>query len=183
MPVKIRLARRGRKKKPIYSIVVTDSRAPRDGRFIEKIGQYNPHTNPAGVTLKTDRALYRLMTGAQPTETVRSILSKCGMMYRKHLQVGVAKSAITQEQADERYEVWAKERGGTAAQIFAQNKSEEVPEIVEKITEEEEVEVIEKATTEAALKEEVLPAEIQEKAAQEEKIPEEKPEESNNPES
>ena len=118
MPVKIRLSRRGRKKKPIYSIVVADSRAPRDGRFIERIGQYNPNTHPQAITLDDDRALCRLMNGAQPTETVRSILSTCGVLFRKHLKEGVKKKALTQEQADQKYEKWAMERGGIAAQIL-----------------------------------------------------------------
>lgn len=110
MAVKIRLARRGRKKAPIYDIVVADARAPRDGKFIEKIGQYNPQSTPAGITLKTDRAVYWLMVGAQPTDTTRKVLSVSGAMLKKHLQVGVEKGAITQEVADARFEAWAKEK-------------------------------------------------------------------------
>ncbi|MCS6821094.1 MAG: 30S ribosomal protein S16 [Microscillaceae bacterium] len=104
--VRIRLARRGRKKLAIYDIVVADARAPRDGRFIEKLGQYNPNTNPASITLNEERALKWLLEGAQPTDTARSILSQKGVLYRKHLQVGVRKGAITQEEADARYEAW-----------------------------------------------------------------------------
>ena len=110
MAVKIRLARRGRKKAPIYDIVVADARAPRDGKFIEKLGQYNPQSTPAGISLKDDRAVYWLMVGAEPTDTTRKILSVRGVMLKKHLQVGVAKGAITQETADARYDAWSKEK-------------------------------------------------------------------------
>lgn len=110
MAVKIRLARRGRKKRAIYDIVVADARSPRDGRFIEKIGQYDPNSTPAGVTLNNDRALYWLMVGAQPTDTTRKVLSVSGMMLKKHLQVGVVKGAITQEAADERFNAWLAEK-------------------------------------------------------------------------
>jgi len=110
MAVKIRLTRRGRKKLAIYDIIVADARAPRDGRFIEKIGNYNPNTNPATVVLKTDRALDWLLKGAQPTDTVRTVLSHEGVMFRKHLQVGVIKGAITQEQADTKFEDWKKSK-------------------------------------------------------------------------
>ncbi|WP_337040635.1 30S ribosomal protein S16 [Emticicia sp. 17c] len=110
MAVKIRLARRGRKKAPLYDIVVADSRSPRDGKFIEKLGQYNPQSTPAGITLKDDRALYWLMVGAEPTDTTRKILSVKGVLFKKHLQVGVDKGAITQDVADARFEAWAKDK-------------------------------------------------------------------------
>ncbi|GAB3881624.1 30S ribosomal protein S16 [Spirosoma agri] len=106
MAVKIRLSRRGRKRMAIYDIVVAESTSPRDGRFIEKIGSYNPNTDPSTVVLKSDRAVYWLMVGAQPTDTARSVLSHEGIMYRKHLQVGVNKGAITQDQADDKYSTW-----------------------------------------------------------------------------
>lgn len=106
MAVKIRLARRGRKKMAMYDIVVAESVAPRDGRFIEKIGSYNPNTDPSTVVLKSDRAVHWLMVGAQPTDTARSVLSHEGILYKKHLQVGVNKGAITQEQADEKFSNW-----------------------------------------------------------------------------
>ena len=96
MAVKIRLSRRGRKKLAIYDIVIADARAPRDGSFIEKIGSYNPNTDPSTVVLKSDRAVDWLMKGAQPTDTARSILSHEGVMLKKHLQVGVIKGAISQ---------------------------------------------------------------------------------------
>jgi small subunit ribosomal protein S16 len=110
MAVKIRLARRGRKQAPIYDIVVADARSPRDGKFIEKLGQYNPQSTPAAISLKDDRAVYWLMVGAEPTDTTRKILSVRGVMLKKHLQVGVAKGAITQEVADARFEAWATEK-------------------------------------------------------------------------
>lgn len=106
MPVKIRLARRGRKKKAIYDIVVADARAPRDGKFIAKLGLYNPNTNPATVDFDTDKAFEWVMKGAQPTDTVKAMLSYRGVMYRKHLQIGVNKGAISQEAADERFQQW-----------------------------------------------------------------------------
>jgi small subunit ribosomal protein S16 len=106
MAVKLRLARRGRKKLALYDVVVSDSRSPRDGKFIEKIGIYNPNTNPATIELNETRALHWVMVGAQPTDTVRAILSYKGVLLRKHLQLGVIKGAITQEQADAKFAAW-----------------------------------------------------------------------------
>ncbi len=106
MAVKIRLQRRGRKKAPIYHIVVADSRSPRDGRYIERLGSYNPLTVPATIELESQKAFEWLMTGAQPTDTVRAILKYKGIYYKKHLQRGVTKGAMTQEKADEMYTVW-----------------------------------------------------------------------------
>jgi small subunit ribosomal protein S16 len=110
MAVKIRLARRGRKKLAMFDVVVADARAPRDGRFVEKIGTYNPNTNPATVVLNEKQAIQWVLNGAQPTDTVRAILSYKGIMYAKHLQVGVNKGAITQEQADAKFEAWKAEK-------------------------------------------------------------------------
>jgi len=112
MPVKIRLARRGRKKAAMYDVVVADARAPRDGRFIEKIGTYNPNTDPATVNIDNDRAFKWVMDGAQPTDTVRAMLSYRGVLMRKHLQVGVDKGAITQEEADKKLEAWIADKEG-----------------------------------------------------------------------
>jgi small subunit ribosomal protein S16 len=106
--VKIRLARRGRKKLAMYDVVVADARAPRDGRFIEKLGTYNPLTVPAKVELNNDRAFHWLMQGAQPSDTVKAMLSYRGVMLRKHLQIGVVKGALTQEQADTKLADWLK---------------------------------------------------------------------------
>lgn len=108
MAVKIRLARRGRKKLSLYDVVVADSRSPRDGKFIEKIGTYNPLTVPASIILDDNKAFDWLMKGAQPSDTVRAMLSYRGIMMRRHLQIGVAKAAITQEQADAKLAEWVK---------------------------------------------------------------------------
>jgi small subunit ribosomal protein S16 len=106
MAVKIRLARRGRKKLAMYDIVVADARAPRDGKFIEKIGTYNPNTNPASINLNEANALKWILNGAQPTDTTRAILSYKGVLLKKHLQVGVNKGAISQEAADTKFADW-----------------------------------------------------------------------------
>lgn len=108
--VKIRLARRGRKKLALYDVIVADARAPRDGRFIEKLGTYNPLTVPAKIEINNDRAFHWLMQGAQPTDTVRVMLSSRGVMLRRHLQIGVLKGALTQEQADAKLDEWLKVR-------------------------------------------------------------------------
>ncbi len=106
MPVKIRLARHGKKKRPFYHIVVADSRAPRDGRFIEKIGTYNPITNPATINIDFDKALDWLQKGAIPTETCRAILSYTGVLYMKHLLGGVKKGAFDEATAKAKFEEW-----------------------------------------------------------------------------
>jgi small subunit ribosomal protein S16 len=106
MPVKIRLARHGRKRHAFYHIVVADSRAPRDGNFIERIGSYNPNTNPATIDLNFDKALTWLGNGAQPTDTVRSILSYKGVMMKKHLLEGVKKGAFDEAEAEKRFQAW-----------------------------------------------------------------------------
>lgn len=106
--VKIRLARRGRKKLSLFDVVVADARAPRDGKFIEKIGTYNPGTVPATIELVEDRAFHWLMVGAQPSDTVRAMLSYKGIMYKRHLQIGVNKGALTQEVADAKLAEWLK---------------------------------------------------------------------------
>ncbi len=106
MAVKIRLARRGRKKRAMYDVVIADARAPRDGRFIEKIGTYNPNTDPASINIDDSKAFDWVMKGAQPTDTVRAMLSYRGVMFRKHLQVGVDKGAISQEEADKKLAAW-----------------------------------------------------------------------------
>lgn len=106
--VKIRLSRRGRKKLALYDIVVAHSTAPRDGRFIEKLGTYNPNTNPATILFDEAKALKWLLNGAEPTDTVERMLSYKGVLLRKHLQIGVLKGAITQEVADARFAEWEK---------------------------------------------------------------------------
>jgi small subunit ribosomal protein S16 len=111
MAVRLRLARHGKKKKPVYYIVAADQKAPRDGRFIEKIGTFAPAHTPPQLKLDGDRALYWLGVGAQPSDTVRNILSKEGVMLRKHLQGGVTKGALTQEQADKKFAEWQEKHG------------------------------------------------------------------------
>ncbi len=106
MSVKIRLQRHGKKGKPFFHIVVADSRARRDGRFIEKLGTYNPITNPATIELNVDSAVKWLNNGAQPTDTARAILSYKGALYKKHLQGGVAKGAFDEAEAEKRFNAW-----------------------------------------------------------------------------
>lgn len=110
MSVKIRLARHGRKQHAYYHIVVANSRSPRDGRFIERIGSYNPNTNPATIDLDFDKAIQWLNNGAQPTDTCRTILSHKGVMMKKHLLEGVKKGAFDLAEADNRFNAWMKEK-------------------------------------------------------------------------
>ncbi len=110
MPVKIRLARHGRKRHAFYHIVVADSRSPRDGKYIERIGSYNPNTNPATIDLNFDKALTWLTDGAQPTDTARTILSYKGVMMKKHLLDGVKKGAFDEAEAEKRFEAWLSEK-------------------------------------------------------------------------
>lgn len=125
MPVKIRLQRKGRTKRPFYHIVIADSRSGREGRFIEKIGIYNPLTSPATIEIDRDKAYDWLIKGAQPTDTVRAILRFKGVMYRKHLMLGVQKGAITIEQADEKYLKWTTEKEAKIAARVAQKDEEQ----------------------------------------------------------
>ncbi|MFV0310028.1 MAG: 30S ribosomal protein S16 [Dysgonomonas sp.] len=118
----MRLQRLGRKGYPFYHSFIADSRAPRDGKFIEKVGSYNPNTNPATITINFDRALYWLQVGAQPTDTTRNILSEEGLLLKKHLLGGVAKGAFTEADAEKKFEAWkAEKEKGTQAVI---NKNE-----------------------------------------------------------
>ncbi|WP_342644398.1 30S ribosomal protein S16 [Mucilaginibacter sp. CSA2-8R] len=112
MATKIRLQRHGKKGKPFYYIVVADARAPRDGRFIERIGSYNPNTNPATIDINFDKTFEWVQNGAQPTDTCRAILSYKGVLYKKHLAGGVKKGALTQEQADEKFTNWLDQKDG-----------------------------------------------------------------------
>jgi len=110
MPVKIRLARHGRKRRAFYYIVAADSRAPRDGRYIERIGSYNPNTDPATIDLDFDKALGWLQNGAVPTDTCRAILSYKGVLYKNHLLKGVTKGALTEEEAENKFNTWMKDK-------------------------------------------------------------------------
>ena len=115
MAVKIRLQRHGKKNFAFFHIVVADSRAPRDGRYIEQIGSYNPNTNPATILLNEERALAWIKVGAEPTLTARRILSYQGVLLRHHLDGGVAKGALTQEQADKKFADWKAEKDSKVA--------------------------------------------------------------------
>ena len=110
MPVKIRLQRHGKKGKPYYWIVAADSRAKRDGKYLEKLGAYNPNTNPATIELNIDGAVQWLQNGAQPTDTAKAILSYKGAMLKNHLAGGVRKGALTEEQAEAKFNAWLEEK-------------------------------------------------------------------------
>ena len=175
MSVKIRLQRHGKKGKPFYWIVAADARAKRDGRYLEKIGTYNPNVNPAVIDLDVDKAVEWLQNGAQPTDTAKNILSYKGAMLKNHLAGGVRKGALTQEQADAKFAAWleekaakisAKEEGLTKAQADAKAKAlaaekavneariEAAKPVVEEVAEEasEEVEAAAETIDEAAEK-------------------------------
>jgi small subunit ribosomal protein S16 len=110
MSARIRLQRFGKKNKPYYHIVIADTRAPRDGKYIERIGDYNPNTNPATINLNNDKAVEWLLKGAQPSDTAKAILSYKGAMYQKHLAVGVTKGALTEDQAAKKLTTWLEEK-------------------------------------------------------------------------
>ena len=110
MPTRIRLQRKGKKGQPYYHIVVADQRAPRDGKYIERIGAYDPNQNPAFVEIDREKALDWMQKGAQPTDTCRAILSYTGLVYKNHLAGGVKKGAFTQEEADRRFDIWLNEK-------------------------------------------------------------------------
>lgn len=164
MATKIRLQRHGRKGYAFYSIVIADVRAPRDGKFTEKIGTYNPNTNPATVDLKFDRALYWVEVGAQPTDTVRNILSKEGVYMMKHLRGGVKKGAFDEAAAQAKFEAWkndkqkgleafeakkaAEKKAAAEARLQAEKKVNE--EIAKKVAEKKAAEAAAKAEAEAA---------------------------------
>lgn len=112
MATKIRLQRHGKKGRAFYYIVVADSRAPRDGRFIERLGSYNPNTNPATIDIDFDQALDWVNKGAQPTDTCRAILSYKGVLYKKHLQGGLKKGALTEEQVETKFQAWLDQKEG-----------------------------------------------------------------------
>lgn len=127
MAVKIRLARHGRKARPFYHIVVADSRSPRDGRIIERIGSYNPCVDPAIIDLDVDKAVDWVFKGAQPTNTAKRILSYKGVLLKKHLAVGVKKGALTEEQAAEKFNAWlADKEGKIQAKVDGLTKNAEI---------------------------------------------------------
>ena len=173
MATKIRLQRNGRKGYAFYSIVIADARAPRDGRFTEKIGTYNPNTNPATVDLNFERALHWVLVGAQPTDTVRNILSREGVYMKKHLMGGVAKGAFDEAQAEAKFNAWKENKqSGLAAlkakqdeakkaeakaRLEAEKKVNET--IAQKVAEKKAAEAAAKAEAEAAANAEEAPAE------------------------
>ena len=112
MATKIRLQRFGKKGKPFYHVVVADARSPRDGKFIERLGSYNPNTNPATIEINFEKTLDWVNKGAQPTDTCRAILSYKGVMYKKHLEGGVKKGALTAEQAETKFAEWLQGKEG-----------------------------------------------------------------------
>ena len=170
MPAKIRLARHGRKKRAFYHIIVADSRAPRDGKYIERIGSYNPNTNPATIDLNFDSALAWLQKGAQPTDTARAILSYEGVMYMNHLLKGVAKGALTEEQAKAKLESWKVEK---AAKIQAKiDKLSDAKNSDKKSRLDAEAKVNEKRAEEIAKKKSDLVAEEEAANKQEEEVEE-----------
>ena len=162
MPLKIRLTRQGRKKRPFYHIVIADSRAPRDGKYIERIGIYNPVTNPATIELNFDRALYWVQQGAQPTDTCRTVLSANGVMYKKHLLEGVKKGAFSEEEAEKRFDAWKKEKDAKLHAIKSKLEKAKEAEAKKKI--EAEAKISEEKAKEIAEKKAEL-AEAEAKAA------------------
>ena len=169
MATKIRLQRHGRKGYAFYSIVIADVRAPRDGKFTEKIGTYNPNTNPATVDLNFERALHWVECGAQPTDTVRNILSDEGVLLMKHLKGGVRKGAFDEAAAQAKFEAWKQEKAAKAADKTAAEKKaaaaarleaekEVNKKIAEKVAEKKAAAAAAKAEAEAAATEEA-PAE------------------------
>ena len=172
MATKIRLQRHGRKGYAFYQIVIADSRAPRDGRFIERIGSYNPNTNPATVDLNFERALHWVLVGAQPTDTVRNILSREGVYMKKHLMGGVAKGAFDEAQAEAKFNAWKENKqSGLAALKAKQDEAKKAEakarleaekkvneEIAKKVAEKKAAEAAAKAEAEAAAHAEEAPA-------------------------
>lgn len=170
MATKIRLQRHGRKDYPFYHVVIADSRAPRDGKFIEKIGTYNPNTNPATIDLKFDRALYWLGVGAQPTDTARNILSAEGVLLKKHLLGGVKKGAFNEAEAEAKFAAWKAEKA-KAAELIA-NKNAAAKAAAEKARfEAEQAANKAKAAQIAAKKAEAAVATAEEEAAPAEEAP------------
>ncbi|MCF8219697.1 MAG: 30S ribosomal protein S16 [Bacteroidales bacterium] len=174
MPTKIRLQRRGRKKRPFFHIVIADGRAPRDGRYIEKIGTYDPLPQPAEIDIDFDKALDWLQKGAQPSATCRAILSYKGILYKNHLQKGVTKGALTQEQADAKFEAWKKEKEEkieSEAKDISLKQKEEKKKILEaerKINEERAAEIAKQRKEEMEAQSEGEEAETEAEEAKEE---------------
>ena len=173
MATKIRLQRHGRKGYAFYSIVIADVRAPRDGKFTEKIGTYNPNTNPATVDLNFERALHWVECGAQPTDTVRNILSDEGVLLMKHLKGGVRKGAFDQAAAEAKFEAWKQEKAAKAAKAADKTAAEKKAAAAARLEAEKEVnkkiaeKVAEKKAAAAAAKAEAEAAATEEAPAEE----------------
>jgi len=150
MPVKIRLQRHGKKGKPFYWIVAADSRAKRDGKFLEKLGTYNPTKVPAEITLNVDRAVDWLFNGAQPTNTARAILRYKGAMLKKHLLVGVKKGAFDEAEAEKRFETWIAEKEAKIQAHKDQVEAERAKEKAERLEKEKAVNQARMAAQKAA---------------------------------
>lgn len=164
MSVKIRLQRFGRKQSAYYHIVVADARSPRDGKFIERIGDYNPNTSPATINLEFNKAVAWLGNGAQPTDTCRAILSYKGVMYKHHLDRGVAKGALTAEQAEEKLNKWLEEKTNKIA--AKANSLLSSADQKKKAALEQEAKVNEERAKKIAAKQSALVAEVAEAAAE-----------------
>ena len=158
MATKIRLQRHGRKNYAFYPIVIADSRAPRDGKFIERIGSYNPNTNPATITLNFERALYWVNVGAQPTDTVRNILSREGVMLMKHLQGGVKKGAFDEAEAQRRFDAWKNQKQAALDKVKAGEADKKAKEAKERLDAEK---AKNKAKAEALAKKKLKPSKPQ----------------------
>jgi small subunit ribosomal protein S16 len=188
MPVKIRLQRHGKKGKPFYWIVAADARAKRDGKYLEKLGTYNPNTNPAQINLDVDGSVQWLQNGAQPTDTARAILSYKGVMMKNHLAGGVRKGALTQEQADAKYNAWLEGKGNAVdakkatladakgklkAEALAAEKAVNAARVAANTpVVEEEVAPVEEAAPEADATLEETPTAVEQEAPAEEAAPE-----------
>ena len=175
MATRIRLSRHGRKKQAFYHIVVADQRSPRDGRFIEKIGTYNPNKNPAKIELNFESAVNWLLKGAQPSDTARAILSYKGVLLKKHLLTGVAKGALSEEEAEKKFNKWIEEKDQKIAEKRtdlekAQKIAEKEKIAAEKEKNKERLKALETKNTEEAATEETP----KEEAATEENPKEEK---------
>jgi small subunit ribosomal protein S16 len=205
MAVKIRLQRKGRTKAPFYHIVIADARSPRDGKFIQKIGTYNPMTTPASINIDRDAAFDWIMKGAQPTDTIRAILRFKGVMYKKHLHRGISKGVLTPEVAEEMYQKWISDKDAKVATRIEKTKEETAkkherlsgtakvkkvkevePEVsvVDETPAEEATPVAEESTPEVVTNEEVAPAaeEVNAAEATTEPATEEAPEVTETPE-
>ena len=172
MPVRIRLQRHGKKGKPIYWIVAADSRAKRDGRYLEKLGIYNPNTLPATVELDLDRAVNWLQNGAQPSDTARNLLSEKGAMLKNHLINGMHKGALTQDDADAKFQAWLKDKENKNETILKKINSESEKSRAAVIAAEKEASTNRKEAAAAAVIEAELEVPASEEAPAEEAAPE-----------